>query len=125
VKYTNFNFDTEHIAVSVIIILLLGYSIFRANKIVTDGIYTICQVDHFESAESGVNLYIELHYQGKKIKRSVDSFCGGCDGRYFFVRIIKNQPNSIVLFLSKYPVPDCILNDSIPFEGWKEIPTCR
>ena len=118
-------FDRKLIVFLVIILLIITYSLFRSYKLNTDGVYTVCQVDHFEPADSGVSLYIDIFYQGKKYRRVADSFCGNCNGKYFFVRIIRNQPEGVVIFLDKYPVPDCVLNGTIPEKGWETIPTCE
>lgn len=100
------------------------YSLFRSYKLKNDGVYTICQVDHYEPAESGGSLYIDILYNGKKYRAVADAFCGNCNGKYFFVKIIRNQPEGVVIFLDNYPVPDCVLNHSIPKEGWEIIPKC-
>lgn len=117
-------FNRKLIVSLVILLLIVTYFLFRSYKLNTDGIYTVCQVDHFEPADSGASLYIDIFYQGKKYRAVASSFCGNCNGKFFFVRIIKNQPEGVVIFLDNYPVPDCVLNHSIPEEGWEIIPTC-
>ncbi|MDR6341625.1 hypothetical protein HNQ91_004698 [Filimonas zeae] len=47
-----------------------------------------------------------------------------CVGKYFFIKIISEEPEGAVVFLKEYPVPDCILRRKIPPEGWNEIPGC-
>ena len=118
-------FDRKLIVSLVILLLIVMYSLFRSYKLNTEGVYTICQVDHFEAADSGVSLYIDVFYQGKKYRRVANSFCGNCNGKYFFVKIIRDQPEGVVIFSDKHPVPDCILNDSIPEQGWESIPSCK
>ena len=116
-------FDRKLIVSLLILLLIITYFLFRSYKLNTDGVYTVCQVDHFEPADSGASLYIDIFYQGKKYRAVANSFCGNCNGKYFFVRIIRNQPEGAVIFLDKHPVPDCILNDLIPEQGWDSILT--
>lgn len=110
---------------SIIIILIIIFFLFQKYQLTTDGVFTICQVDHYEAAGSGGNLYIDIFYQDKKYHTAANTFCSGCEGKYFFVKIIKNQPEGVVVFMRDYPVPDCILNKPIPKQGWEIIPTCN
>jgi len=79
-------FDRKLIVSLVILLLIVTYSLFSSYKLNTDGVYTICQVDHFEAADSGVCLYIDVFYQAKKYRRVANSFCGNCNGKYFLAK---------------------------------------
>ncbi|GAB2808317.1 hypothetical protein [Ferruginibacter profundus] len=97
---------------------------YRSCKLDNEGVITICKVDHYEPAGSGSSLYIKIYYQGKEYNSIANSMCGECDGKFFFIRIIKGQPLKEVVFLKDYPVPDCISKKTLPYDGWVKIPSC-
>jgi hypothetical protein len=89
-----------------------------------NGIITVCQVDHYEPAGSGGSLFVNVFYKGKVYKNIANASCSDCNGKYFFVRIMKGSPTGKIIFFEFDPVPDCILKKKIPDEGWSTIPKC-
>jgi len=124
-KIFNDNIDRKEMYFGAFIVLtFIIFITYRGCKLQNDGVITICKVDHYEPAESGSSLFIKIYYHGKEYNSVANTMCGECNGKLFFVRIIKNQPLKEVIFLKDHPVPDCILINSLPFEGWNEIPIC-
>ena len=90
------------------------------------GIITVAKVTGFEGAESGSDLYLEIYLEGKKYKTSVGQGCQhDCIGRFFFVKVLRDNPTHYIIFYGYKPVPDCIMSNVIYFKGWKEIPDCN
>lgn len=108
----------------IIMVFLICYSLYSRYQFSSDGVFTICRIDHYEPADGGGNLYIDIYYKGQVFRNVANSFSGSSKSKYRFVKIIKDQPTGVVIFLKDYPVPDCILIDSIPNDGWEKIPSC-
>lgn len=119
------NSNREGIGVIVIILIITTYCFYIQNERAESGVITIARVERFEGSEQGVDLYITIFFEDKKYSASVDVFCKGCEGKFFFVKILKNSPNKYVEFYKSNLVPECILKLPLPSEGWKEIPKCK
>ncbi len=117
----------EILFVSILLLLIIMFGIYRGSKIQHKGVYTISKIIKYESDASGSSLYLEVYFQGRVINTVVNSVCFGCDkvNPFYFVRLIKQNPKNDIIFMEDSPVPKCILNEKIPDEGWKEIPKCN
>jgi len=119
------NSKNEFLFLAGIVAIILIWTLYSNHKFSSQGVYTICRVDHYEPGGSGSDLYIDIYYQGIKYKAVANALCNGCDGKLYFVQIVKNKPTGTVRFLGDYPVPDCISIDDLPKEGWTKIPQCQ
>jgi len=116
VKYAVFAF---------ILLSIIFYERWHDNKIRKYGVYTIAKVDHQERAADVGDLHVDIYY-GNEVRRvRLNKSCGGCDGKFFFVKVQKDDPFNNILFYENNPVPNCILKNPIPSEGWKEMPVCK
>ncbi len=91
------------------------------------GVITIARVDKFEGAEQGADLKVTVFYNGKEYKSTLNRFCRGCIGNYYYIKIIPTDPSTPAAELYEdKPVPYCYIGN-VPFEGWKKIPkdTCK
>jgi hypothetical protein len=89
-----------------------------------DGVYVIAYVSDIGNSKNGKKYYFDYVFKGDTIHFSYKSLAGKfkLNEQYFF-RILKDKPEvSEPLF--DMPVPSCITLSSMPFEGWKTIPTC-
>jgi len=95
------------------------------NTTKKSGVITVAQVTNYEGAESGSDLYIDIHYKGKIYKTTLGYGCrSGCIGKFFFIKIKKNKPTSYPIFYGDKVVPDCIVHNISYYKGWNYIPTC-
>jgi len=108
------------IVIGLAIVVLVGRSNFRKY-----GAVTVAQVIKAEGAAEGGSLHIVVFFRGQKIKTIANAMCRLCEGKYFFVKILRNNPHKSVIFYDDNPVPTCILDSPLPEEGWKEIPICE
>lgn len=107
------------------VLLIIGYTYFRKNRIDKFGIFTIAKVVRYEGASSGSFLYMTVYLGGKTFNTSVGNSCYRCIGKYYFVKVIKENPSKHVIFYNESPVPECILKNPIPENGWKKFPSCE
>ena len=107
-----------------IVLLIIGFGFYKITQINKYGVFTVARVLKYESAASGGDLYIEIYFQGKVINATVGNACAKCIGKYYFVKVLKETPSKHVIFFNESPVPDCILRNGIPKDGWKEFPIC-
>jgi len=99
---------------------------YVANKlglIKSKGVITIARVEYFKGASDGSDLHINVYYNGTTYKNVIDEFCR-CNGKFFFVKIEKNNPEGYIIFYKDKPVPDCILKRPIPITGWSDFTVC-
>jgi hypothetical protein len=107
-----------------LILIFLFYIISRDNNIKRHGVFTIAKIIKYEGDADGASLFIDIHFNGKIFSTVVNQGCSNCIGKYFFVKILKQDPSSVI-FYEKEIVPDCILKKPIPIKGWEKIPTCQ
>ena len=97
---------------------------FAWKDVVDKGVITVAKVLRYESGEYGSDLSLEVYVGDKKFTTTVDQDCDECVGRYYFVKILKEDPLRYPLIYTDDPVPDCILSKVKYFDGWKDIPEC-
>ena len=109
----------------IIIIGLVVIVVAQRDKFKKYGTITIAQVIKSEGAAEGNNLHLAVLFRGERIEMIANAMCRRCDGKYFFVKILRNDPSQSVIFYDDKLVPECILRQPLPQEGWKEIPNCE
>lgn len=108
----------------IMILLLLTYIILKEQDIKSNGVFTIAKVTKYEGDADGSSLYLNIYINGAIVQQVVNQGCeGNCVGKYYFVKVLLDDPSHVTLYGDKN-VPDCILSNSIPNNGWKEIPEC-
>lgn len=120
IRYLKFN---SSFTIGVLMLLLvIVYIVYTQYMLKEHGAITIAKVEKFESAEQGINLYITIYFRGRKYESMVDAACFKCEGKYFYIKIIDQNPSEAPHLYDDKPVPTCILEKPLPFNGWNEIP---
>lgn len=112
------------IVVCLLILSIILYDVYETKKIERDGIITIAKVDKYETNVSGGDMHISIFYKQKEYKSVINTICIKCTGKYYFVKILDQDPGKNVILLDNIIVPQCLLSKPIPYDGWKEIPKC-
>ena len=107
------------------VLLIIGYAFYRESQINKFGVFTIAKVERFKGASSGSTLYITVYLGGKTYNTSVGNPCRRCIGKFYFVKVLKQNPTKHVIFYNESPVPYCILRNPIPEDGWEKLPSCE
>src|SRR5206468_10962482 len=100
-----------------LIMAVLCVGLYRNYRLSNYGIITVARVDKFEGAEQGVNVHITIFFQEKQFNCVVDSWCLRCEGKFYFIKIDKENPRScgrVHLYENK-AVSECLLRN-IPYE---------
>jgi hypothetical protein len=108
----------------IVVLFLVFYSINRTNHTDKHGLITVAKVMKYEPAESGSSLEINIYLKDKVISTSVSTGCYFCVGKFFFIKVLKDDPKSYPLLILDKPVPDCIIEKVQYFKGWDSIPSC-
>jgi hypothetical protein len=89
-----------------------------------DGVYVIAYVSDIGNSKNGKKYYFDYAYKGDTIHYMFKDLAGRFRlNELYFFRILKDKPE-VNEPLFDMPVPSCITLSSMPFEGWKTIPTC-
>ena len=109
-----------------LIIMMIYYCVSKSNNIEKNGVVTVAKVMEYEAAEQGSSLRIHVYLEHKVITAHVSNDCYFCIGGYYFVKVLKDDPDSYLILYMDKPVPDCIIRrvGFDYFKGWKDFPDC-
>ena len=108
-----------------IVAALTLYGFLQFDKVKKKGIITICYVKYFEIQSQGSTTYCTVFLNGKKYDATSSEGCKEMNGKYFFVKVLKNNPTYYILIYQNNEVPQCILENKLPDGGWDSIPNCK
>jgi hypothetical protein len=106
------------------IIILCWNACSKVNYTEKNGIVTVAKVIEYEAHEQGSSTLIHIYLGNKIIPTHVTPDCYYCEGKYYFIKVLKDDPENTPLFYEDKPVPDCIIENVKYFEGWNDFPTC-
>ena len=115
----------ENRSVFITLVILIGLILFvnfRITSVEKNGVITLCKIDWYEPLADGSTTYCSVFLNDKVYK--VESGMGykSMIGRYYFVKVLKENPNYEIIIYDNIIVPSCILKIKLPSNGWKEIP---
>ena len=113
------------ISLIIVVLLYIAYIFYANEKFEKNGVYTIAKITNWESAEQGSSLYYEVIYNGKAYSCHSDGGYGNKIGKYYFIKILADDPYNSQGGPLEEEVPDCILKQGVPEGGWKVIPKCE
>ena len=122
----SFMYKFKGFIVTVIAIFFIYlYVISKHKEINENGVIVLVRVDYYEGASDGAYLHLSVFYNGEIVHTSIDSKCRNCEGKYFFGKIESGKPDGYLVLYKDVQVPQCILTETLPPQGWKEIPHCQ
>lgn len=115
----------ELIFVLIVVAGIFLFVHFKQRNVKNEGVITVAKVTNYEGAESGSDLFIEIYLDNKIYSTRIGYGCGiNCIGKFFFVKVNKNNPKDYPIFYGDKQVPDCILRSVKVYEGWEDFPQC-
>lgn len=103
---------------------IVGVYIYkRKNEVKNLGKITIAKNIKWEADPEGSSSYLDVQYEGKIYETSTTGRSELITGKYYFVKILPKSSIEIVQILEE--IPECILNNDIPKNGWDSIPKCK
>jgi hypothetical protein len=108
-----------------IILLIFIYLFFRYKNVEANGVFTICRFDNYEATSDGSNTYCTIFFNGKEYNITNGMGSKKRIGKFFFVKLLKDNPTYEVIVYYQHEVPGCIDKNSLPTKGWREIPSCK
>jgi hypothetical protein len=106
------------------IMLITVYSITRFRNVEKNGVITICKIDRYEAASDGSDTYCTLFFNDTTYSVIIGTGSKNMVGKYFFAKILADQPQYEIIVYDDKEVPDCLLKNKLPKKGWNKIPTC-
>lgn len=105
------------------LVAYLAYYFYGSKLMEKSGVYTVAKITGWESAEQGSDLYFDIYFNGKTFRSHSGGGYSLHVGKLYYVKVLSDNPNQYKL--SNIEVPECILIQGIPPNGWKEIPQCK
>jgi hypothetical protein len=103
------------------IALAINFFIYK-QKLNRRGVYIIGRIINTSFSSRGTTYDYEFFFDGKKYTSKVKAAGLGLDKNdLIFVKTIPENP-SAALIVENVQVPYCLTMDSVPEEGWKELP---
>ena len=118
-------YDLEVAGAIVIIVGIFLYGILRFKRVEKSGVFSIARVDKCEPEVDGSETYITVFFGGKEYPTTVGNSKSRMVGKFYFVKILPEDPTYEVILYLDNEVPACLLKDSIPRGGWEVLPTCK
>jgi len=106
-------------------LLIACFILVKRSEMRKHGIITVAKVIEYEAAESGSSLRIQVYLKDKVITAYVANECYFCAGKYYFVKVLKDDPTNYPIIYMEKPVPDCIIENVKYYKGWDDFPTCN
>jgi hypothetical protein len=109
-----------------IVLLLVIINDFnkKTNNTEKNGVITVARIMRHEIAEQGATLNIEIYLKNKVFTTTATNKCYYCEGKFFFVKVLEENPTSYPILYMDKPVPDCIIENVKYYKGWNDFPTC-
>ncbi|MES1181410.1 MAG: hypothetical protein ABUL44_01315 [Flavobacterium sp.] len=108
-----------------VIIILIIYSVVKLHTIEMNGVVTICKIDRYEPLPDGSNTYCTVFLNGRQYEIISGLGSSRMVGKFYFVKILKEDPTVDAIVYNEKEVPKCILQGPLPLDGWDQIPTCN
>ncbi len=110
----------------VFMVLIAAYQFYFNSNILEKGVFTKATLVNAEAYKGGVNITLKYSFNGREFESRMGGggLGSGSIGQQFFVKVIPEDPDHIVLF-SKKPVPECLLETAPPAMGWSKLPICK
>jgi len=105
-------------------LLVVCWMLVKKSEMRKYGVITVAQVIKYEAAESGSMLRIHVYLKDKVITAYASNDCYFCIGGYYFVKVMKDDPDDYPILYIDKPVPDCIIKNVKYYKGWNDFPTC-
>jgi hypothetical protein len=117
----------EIIGTLFILFVIILFLWFKERKVNNSGVITIAKVIDLNMSGDGSDLSIEIYFHKKVYKTSLNIICtGNCVGKYYFIKVNKDDPTDYPIFYEEKEVPQCILlNYSDQSNGWIDFPLCK
>lgn len=106
------------------VVVDLSYQLLVRTKINRSGVYIQATVVKSEGYKGGILTTLKYFFRDKGYEGRVHSGKKQSAGDRYFIRILPNDPHSVI-FLENNPVPPCLLNIAVPYDGWDTIPNCK
>ena len=107
------------------------FNLINKEKLNNNKVYVIGKVTNKKPYRSGGVIYsFEYHYQGiKYLGQNTDVFWHKNLNELFYIKILLKDSAAIgdIDFVDSISVPYCLTMESVPKDGWKELPfdTCK
>ena len=97
----------------------------KYRKVETEGVFIVCKINNYEPDSDGSTTYCTAYLNGQEYNFRSGEGNGSMVGKYYFGKVLKEDPYFQFILYPDQEVPGCILNDTLSKAGWTTIPVCK